>query len=174
MIIIEGPDNAGKTTLCEKLSKRLNVPIEHSGGPGKSKQEMQHRINEMFVRRNYACIRDRIPIISDYIYSKSMGRESLFDDNNISQYLSDLLCKHPVIIFCWPGERHLFESSHEMSKHADEEHHINVEAKKVTIANMYQSVMRRIPHYTYDFNKDDVTFLQQVCEHQLGVMRNDR
>jgi len=34
MIIIEGPDSSGKTTLCERLSKDLGgITINHFGGP---------------------------------------------------------------------------------------------------------------------------------------------
>lgn len=172
MIIIEGPDNSGKTTLGNRLSKRLNVPLQHSGGPAKGKDEILMRTDNILRERNSICIRDRIPIISEYVYANALGRPSFFTDENIMHYLNLLIQMHPVIIFCNPPKEIVLGGNHKFGEHDTPEHHRKVEENKLTIYEMYQSVFSMIPHYSYDWTQDNIDTIYLACDKELNNMRN--
>ena len=68
MIIIEGPDGAGKSTLAKKLSKKLDKKVLHTGGPSSTLEELIGRVK--IIEANPDCIVDRFPYLSEIIYRK--------------------------------------------------------------------------------------------------------
>jgi thymidylate kinase len=71
LIIIEGPDGAGKTTLAESLSEMLNARIVHFGTDKESKTLINKYTEIMLSSQNENLIIDRL-WISEMIYSKVM------------------------------------------------------------------------------------------------------
>lgn len=67
MIIIEGPDLAGKTTLAEAMSKQIFVPYIHMSSPGPSGDWIE--VNKVLLKHGYnnQLIADRF-VLSDYAY----------------------------------------------------------------------------------------------------------
>lgn len=67
-IVVEGADNAGKSTLIRHLSSSLGIPIVPGEGPGRSVKEINDRV------RRYATIEnalfDRHPCVSQPIYDQ--------------------------------------------------------------------------------------------------------
>lgn len=58
LIIIEGIDGTFKSTVCEKLSKKLNLPVEHHG-PVKDLEAGKKEYFDFVNNCNYAVIKDR-------------------------------------------------------------------------------------------------------------------
>jgi predicted HAD superfamily Cof-like phosphohydrolase len=93
-IIVEGPDNAGKTTLVKFLSSRLGIPIVPGRGPAISQEEINDRVRE-FHSIDHGIF-DRHPCVSQLIYNQFRKA------HNIDQTLVDEFCadERNVFVFC--------------------------------------------------------------------------
>lgn len=81
MVVIEGMDNSGKTTLAQNLLEHFQLPPEcyiHSPGPD-NPFRMASRILEMTNCSNLPLLWDRIHCISDQVYSEVLGRPNWFN-----------------------------------------------------------------------------------------------
>lgn len=110
MIIIEGPDRSGKTTLANYLSNVLKIPIIHSAGPAKSQKEFLQIVNQTQINFNRKLIQDRTPIISEAIYGTFRPDHKPYIIWRSSQRLMASY-KH-LLIYCRPP-RELFDFSGE-------------------------------------------------------------
>ena len=70
MIIVEGPDNAGKSTLVNWLEKQTGVTPVRGQGPEKYPGEMEERIASYPT----SGLLDRHPAISNAIYDIARGK----------------------------------------------------------------------------------------------------
>ncbi len=125
MIIVEGPDGAGKTTLCQKLHAATDLPVIHSGGPPGSAGEVQERIRELSLFPR--AIRDRCVLISEPIYGGVLRGQSFLREDRAIRLLHSL--PFSVVLYCRPPEAVLFdhldenlnrEKSHKPGDHADQ------------------------------------------------------
>lgn len=119
-IVLEGPDNAGKSTLAAFLSERLGLPIQHSGGPSKYPGEVNERA-QRFNADTSDLIYDRHPCVSQNIYQAALktGGELV-----IEEHLDAFYKLEPFIIYC-RNERGV--EGHQMSEHSSEEYFRQVE-----------------------------------------------
>lgn len=67
-IIVEGPDNAGKSTLVRHLASALTIPVVPGEGPGKSYEEINDRVRRYASLDN--VIFDRHPCVSQLLYNQ--------------------------------------------------------------------------------------------------------
>lgn len=95
-IVLEGPDNAGKSTLAKYLQEHLGLPLRHSGGPGKHPGEIQERVDR-YYNDPHDMIYDRHPCISQGIYLSALrlAGEYVTLDREERFYKSK-----PLIIYC--------------------------------------------------------------------------
>lgn len=175
MIIIEGPDNAGKSTLAEKLSKSIGVAVHHSGGPAKNDEEILHRAELVFDQTG-PRIYDRVPFISDYVYRTVLkDKPSPFLDMNlVKRYLKRLKKIHPVIILCWPPVPVMMAmEGHQRSAHETEEHFNRVKDNQEQFIHLYNQLFLDIPHYKYDYTadplEDQFALVMMACINRLKV-----
>lgn len=106
MVIIEGPDGAGKSTLGYDLASRTGWSFIHTGGPLASREEFLTRAREKgLLMRNRPVIFDRSPYISEPVYASITGRDSY-----VSPLELEVMLKHlkPIVVYC------CLESSAEM------------------------------------------------------------
>jgi predicted HAD superfamily Cof-like phosphohydrolase len=93
-IIVEGPDNSGKSTLIRHLSGSLGIPVVPGEGPGRSADEINERV------RRYATIEnslfDRHPCISQPIYNLFRVGGPVIDADLINQFYS----QDVLFIYC--------------------------------------------------------------------------
>lgn len=155
MIIIEGPDNSGKSTLAKHLSTKFNLPIIHSGGPAKSKDEIFLRTVDFFDDHLNLCIRDRFPCISEPIYTMLREGEPHFSGEILAVFLKSLIQYNPLIILCMPPKEKALQG-HQMGLFDTPEHY---EAVNKNAEALYDSYIKffmeheELPFITYDYTQ---------------------
>jgi hypothetical protein len=97
-IILEGPDGSGKSHLFKTMTEVWGLPSSgHDGAAPKSKKEALQRLDE--TMRQGPKVRDRIPAISDIVYSQALGREMFLPRATYEMWLKD---SNPFVIYCRP------------------------------------------------------------------------
>lgn len=144
MIILEGPDNAGKTTLAKKLASFLHMKVLHSGGPC-IQSEMTSRMTSILESRN--TIWDRVPCISEPVYGPIIRNADIFMGTT---WLDQLLVRDPFIIYC-RTPTYIMIRGHEFKPHEDEEHIREVKLNALKLIHAYDQMMGGIEHMRYDW-----------------------
>lgn len=159
IIILEGPDGGGKSTLAGKLVKDLNAKYYHSGGP-KTKSEMDMVINELEIMAHSKSIIivDRVPWISEMVYPYAFGRKPVL---SVAEYLQHLKLPQKII-YCKPSGP--AQMSLDYKEHKPKEHTESVIKNHERIADLYDALFKRIPHIRYDFYKTNYKILKdKLC-----------
>lgn len=106
IIIIEGPDGAGKTTLAEKISRQTKYPIIHQSQP-KSEEEKKRMLGEyiQIIRSNKNAIFDRC-WYSEMAYGPVMRGESAISYPGMYE-LEELLARSGAILIYATGPKAL-------------------------------------------------------------------
>lgn len=122
MIIVEGPDGSGKTTLIEKLQHELKLPLHgrfcNSDGTVTDNEKSPRSILFDLAMEDIGslstqppCIYDRHPMISEYVYGPIIRGElpEGFETNEARRALFTL-ANHTLLIICRPPLRALVSS----------------------------------------------------------------
>jgi len=160
MIVVEGPDNSGKTTLLKTISEAFRTEIHHSGGPPKYDGETLDRTAE-YLQMDYKLY-DRFPAISDQVYSPLFRGVNYFNTKRGQQLFKDFLLKRPLIVYCRPPDEVLMElENHKFHpENETQEHFQKVMANQAKIIETYDALMAQIsnlniaPMVQYDWTKD--------------------
>lgn len=92
-IVVEGPDGAGKSTLCRDLAYVFGMEVFHTGGPLKDADEAVSRVQRM--KEAGAVIFDRVPHISERVYGP------LRPDGKVFEVPMNTLAElNPIVILC--------------------------------------------------------------------------
>jgi hypothetical protein len=155
MLIVEGPDNAGKSTLIHQLEIAHDIRSVHAGGPPKSKEEINTKRTVAYENCFKRIIQDRNYFISDLVYGNVLRRAPNYENFSI---LLELLSTRPLIIYCRPSLEHLLKiDDHEVKAHETQEHVDAVKKNQRLIVEHYDELMKVISSKTtvieYDFEK---------------------
>lgn len=151
--IFEGPDGSGKSSTALEVSKAVNFPVHHFGGPPESKKEILKRVE--FIHTADNIIFDRVPYISDQIYGPIIRREDSIFQNKMYP-----LIKFPLI-YCRPSIETILSVSLEPKLHKSQEHTDKVKDQIVQIIMAYDKIMEQLVHI--HFNRDTQT-VGELCE----------
>lgn len=105
MIILEGMDNTGKTTLGNFLSQKTNLELIHSPGAHQIGEQVYKWMSDCFDRdiKGRSIIYDRFPLISEEVYGKVLRGGNLFESSPEGRFSYTLLQDiDPLIIYCEP------------------------------------------------------------------------
>jgi hypothetical protein len=131
ILVIEGPDNGGKSTLARHISEQLGWPIQPSEGPDKYPGEINERIRR--YQSLERVIFDRHPCVSQPIYSKFRGNTPV-DQSLLDQFYAS----KPLLVYCQlPRGRTL--NGHVVKPHDSKEHLETVSANFDRIAAFYDA-----------------------------------
>lgn len=131
-IVLEGPDNAGKSTLAKYLSSAIRLPIKHSGGPSKHPGEVIQRARG-FLNDNTPMIYDRHPCISQNIYASALKNHADLIPYDIQ---TEFYNKNYLIIYCRSkGDL----SGHQMSDHSTDEYFEKVSQNYIDLCQAYDA-----------------------------------
>lgn len=119
MIVVEGLDNAGKSTLIRALKVVLPTwRIQGSEGPPKHRGESDERVTR-YLQLPPTTIYDRHPCVSQPIYGQMRTHSDPISPGLISQFYSSA----PTFIYCDPGGRGM--KAHVFNLEVDTEEHLN-------------------------------------------------
>ena len=102
MVIIEGIDNSGKSTLVTFLAERIPVQVQRGEGPERKGENINDRIRR-YLNYKGSFIFDRHPVISQPIYSCINANATEVSDKNTQTFYN----RRPLLIYCDPGQRKL-------------------------------------------------------------------
>ena len=121
IIILEGADNSGKSTLAKKLSQALKIDVVHPGGPPKNIIEVIARCEEQSavfdLSTDVNVIFDRVTCISDLIYRGRPEYSRIFK----CFHKQLMTAENVFIIYCRPSDNRLKNfDDHIQQDHEDE------------------------------------------------------
>ena len=160
-IIIEGPDNSGKTTLINELHNSLGIPIIPGEGPAKSQEEINDRV------MRYTTIEhglfDRHPVVSQTLYNHFRKGPSINPTLMIDFYNTD-----QIYIYC-RGRASLQEQVlKDYDNRPDESgkaHHETVAENHQAICQLYDDWALNNAHFVYRIGDD----FSKVCDFVLAM-----
>jgi len=146
MIVIEGMDNSGKSTLGIHLANALNRLVQESEGPPLSDKEINERVDRYHDLKDTVFVRH--PVISNAIYGAvrvegnpiTPGRTGLFYESR------------PIIIYCDAGIRGL--GGHVVKDHDTEKHLSDVENNYNKLLYLYRQWAAEHAHFVYRIGDD--------------------
>ena len=107
MIVVEGPDNAGKSTLVRNLCETFDLREGKRGTDNRDDlwkvtvADTHRALHEAEVGTSPARVWDRL-FFSEFVYSKYTGRECEFSEHRKAFILKELEAKGYPIILCLP------------------------------------------------------------------------
>ena len=163
MIVVEGPDNSGKSTLIKWIKKNLDVvELKHNRhGPPSGAWEIKLRteiILDSAIRSSHknGTIVDRFSLIGESIYGPILRGKDLWteipqDKIRLEKVFNDL---DPFIIYCRPDTDTILDLSHHQIKDYDtEEHILNINKNQKLIVQAYDNYFARTSlHHFYKYN----------------------
>lgn len=106
MIVIEGFDCSGKSTLATRLSNAIGWPVLHTGGPTHTVDDVVACLSRSRLRWRRRIIQDRITHVSESVYSHlSYPLKSARALDAIAQIPSNVL-----MIYCRPPPGYLLNA----------------------------------------------------------------
>lgn len=153
MIVVEGPDGAGKSTLIEaaRQKRQYFVRFQSSGPPPDKKAVIQTLFWLQSFPGNIPLVCDRIPCISDRVYGPILRNTDLF----VGMPLDFGLAKCSTLIYCRPPTSVLLKNALEgvhLEGVRERQEHI-VQAYDQLINKLSEKLNARV--IQYDYTSDD-------------------
>lgn len=127
-IIIEGPDNSGKSTLVKTIASRTGMTIQAGEGPEKYPGEIVERTRRYLKLQGRLF--DRHPAISQNIYGRFREGATMIPDELLQEFYS----QGNLIIFCSSVD----VGAHELKDYDTPTHVKMVEDNKQAIEEAYR------------------------------------
>lgn len=150
MIIVEGMDNTGKSTLAKLLSDTFQLPVVDRQGRPETDDEMMQQIMS-FLLLDPPAILDRHPLISERVYGLILkDRRDIFQPPlTFSFYLERLLRDDPLIIYCRPLVSSILNFDKDQMR--------GVKERAEALVEFYDAFMDQLKDmcfniYTYDYH----------------------
>lgn len=146
MIVIEGMDNSGKSTLAREMADYMELIVQESEGPPLSDEEINERVDKYAEMQGRLFVRH--PVISNAIYGLfrpegnpiTPGRTMLFYEAK------------PILIYCDAGERGY--EGHELKPHDTERHQKLLSENQQNLLREYRLWAAQYAHFVYRIGDD--------------------
>lgn len=167
MIIVEGPDNSGKSTLISTLSEQLKLKIINPSrkGPPKTFDDVYINTRQAFLGAlshiNNRTIVDRLSLIGESIYGPiCRGKDLWMDDFEKKVEMGSILrTLNPFFIYCRPPDSIVLNmDSHQIKAYDTPEHLEQVKKNRSLILRAYDNYFaffRGYNFYQYDYTKPE-------------------
>ena len=174
MIILEGVDGGGKSTLIEyfRLMGLKNLTVKGSGGPCKSIDDYCSRMEEVFSyleRRDHAhVLYDRISCFSEAVYGPTLRGVDVSD--TLSEIHRARLANDPrvIIIHCAPPCSVAYDH-HQPTEGQSREFFDSCQDNHTELYIRYQLLMRELPHIPYDWTQDALGHAKRIIAHMIQL-----
>lgn len=149
MIVIEGMDNSGKSTLARWIADAFgDCAIQESEGPPRDGNEMNERVRRYAKFQRTLFVRH--PCVSNPIYD--MARPADRRGAIEQQLIDDFYADRPLLIYCDPLDRGL--DTHEVKDHDTLEHLDQITRGYNTLVEGYRRWALRHAHMVYRIGDD--------------------
>lgn len=164
MIIIEGPDNSGKSTLINSLVKDFNLLIaDKPHGPPKNIMDLVSRTTKLLLRQDSTrYILDRHPLFSESVYGPILRDKNLWESNKpIKDLLLTILNQANsegtvFIIYCRPPDEIVLNlDTHQIKSYDTIEHLEGLKNKSHEILEAYDNLMSSWANFKYNYKEKD-------------------
>lgn len=163
-IVVEGPDNSGKSTLVKYLSRVLRLPVVEGKGPPKSVEEINERVVNYSEYKN--VIFDRHPAISNPIYDIARQVEPQIHPDNLKEFFFKT---DKIIIFC-RGDRTL--DTHVVKADENPAHVQMVNDNHRLLCDLYDAWALSHADILYDKNRSSMRAVAQMIAQRFTVHTN--
>ena len=178
MVIVEGPDNSGKSTLINWIKENFFIQeVNRRHGPPINAKDLKVRTElvldteiKSLPRKNF--ITDRFSLIGENIYGPILRGKNLWDEipEDRERLEKALKTLDPFIIYCRPDLDTILDLSHHQVKSYDTKEHLaNLAKNQKSIIKAYDNYFEKanFPHF-YKYNyKEGEKALDQL-KHYLG------
>ena len=160
MIIVEGPDNSGKSTLIKSLIKDFNLLLaEKPHGPPQNVNDLIYRSSKLLLKQDQKrYIVDRHPLISEKVYGPALRNKDLWEEKKLTycsfmDILNDSsLAGSVFIIYCRPpNEVVLNLSTHEVKGYDTAEHLEALKSNLQKVVEGYDNIMSLWADFKYNY-----------------------
>jgi len=183
MLILEGPDGGGKTTLAHKLSEDLGLPLHKRASDsvtGPVVDLYAWTVDDLTTwHQQPLAIYDRHPLTSEHIYGPAVRgntRPGFELGNPDISYMRRYLRKHAVVIICLPPfgvvQENVASEIEQMPGVVENIEHI-YECYRMMLH--VWPMDSQIARYDYTANENDVTAYQSIlaaCLHHKHTWRS--
>jgi hypothetical protein len=180
MIIVEGPDGAGKTTLVNRLMEHPTLDLVRGERGCTSEDgalpELANWVDRVLsIESQRKVLYDRFPLYSDFAYGPLIRgyASARFDDFTwVHSRMNMLKARHnPMVIFCLPPKAVVIDNI--MGSHEPSTVHLKGVLREIeAIYDLYVHQASMSPFYTstwvWDYRKDNFADLCQAIRSYLG------
>jgi hypothetical protein len=161
MIILEGMDNSGKSTLATKFG----LEVVHPGPAPKSYGEEQGFLDLQLRDARLPIVMDRVTCISSQVY-----KGQLFDTRYMDYLRRMVETPHCIIVYCRPPDRVVLNMDlHEVKPYDTAEHLAKIKVNASSFLRAYDKIMQLVPHMLYDYTCPDDNIIQQAVDAQFII-----
>lgn len=172
MIVVEGMDNSGKTTLVQQISSRYNLPIQPSLGPPDAEKTLQ--ILSQFLLATDLKIYDRLVAFSDTVYGAVLRKRVVTDPLQWT-WIARVIKQEPFIIYCRPPTEKVLDFG-------DREQMTGVVNRARVLLHRYDQLFDDLEAFfglgvyiKYDWtNEESAQVLWRTLDHYVEVQRHFR
>lgn len=155
VVIIEGLDATGKSTLGRLIASEYNMPVQESEGPPRSTSEFLDRLDRYATLKNIVFVRH--PLVSNRIYD--IGRDPSKIVEVPMAYYNQFYSQPNIFIYC---DKPRFKVDHEVKEHDTPEHLAMIEAKRNALLIEYRKWALKHAHALYRIGDDPRFILNMV------------
>lgn len=139
MIIVEGYDCSGKSTLVEKLGRWTGFTTPHAGGPPKDLNHTRRCLARCAARMTRPMVQDRVTQISESVYG--MLERPAMSALSLSR-IGDLRLAR-LMVYCRPARTTIYDKleHHVRKDHDTQQLMLRVLANAETLIGVYDTVM---------------------------------
>jgi len=169
VIIVEGPDGAGKSTLVAQIRERFGIG---EGVRGTSDRSLLYTVTvpDTFKALEGMITGDERPVVwdrlfySEFVYHPLTGRHCQFSEGQRQHINEILMVVRPPIILCMPPTDVVYKNA------GKDEQMDGVMDNLSRIYIAYNAMFRWMPAHTviYDYTMEDNTRVMQIIESYLG------
>jgi hypothetical protein len=162
LIVVEGPDGAGKSILTQMLSEHFKWPVVHGGGPLTSRNEFLERNKAKGWNDPSPKILDRVSYISERVYAT----DPLVSSLELYMWIQRM---KPVVIFCCldTSEEMVEQISSSPKAHKSLQQLQLVKDTHPGIVAKYKIVMTPLIRIDYNWKRDDFRNLVSQIQHRI-------
>lgn len=170
MIVVEGMDNTGKTTLISKLAEELKLlSITNRRRPQRREDVFHYTANMTMLSLHFSTIFDRWQAISEPIYGPICRGIGFLEDGDTDYLHAVTRVANPLIIYCRPQDSTILN----FGERDQMEGVIDNGRELITAYDLeMETVAKWFPVIRYDFERDTYDSIRdQALSHLKGPIQ---